>query len=293
MYDAGWWRSTSARTAGRTKNKSPTCGNTSATAPVRKQIRRTPHGRDVTTQPRAVTRSARSFGLSSRPNSKQQVQPSPSAPPHISLDPAVPDLPLKALDVLASAALCMPCPAEAAQQVLPPPRWLWDLPRHCLTELISRVTPCSCSLPEQPRASPRSRAHHRREVLVPSLMMPWDRHCIWPHPCLVGWPFRPWHTTPCSWTSYTGSQNRDLSVYNRVGRRTYLLCRVRVPVTTAARVPRKGAPGDVQLDEMRALGLSLEGFRNRGARSGRSVEVNYTGVLVVFCFGGADSSRAA
>ena len=53
-------------------------------------------------------------------------------------------------------------------------------------------------------------AHHRREVLVPSLMMPWDHHCIWPHPCLVGWPFRPWHTTPCSWTSCNRSQNRDL-----------------------------------------------------------------------------------
>ena len=53
-------------------------------------------------------------------------------------------------------------------------------------------------------------AHHRREVIVPSLMLPWDRHCIWPHPCLVGWPFRPWHTTPCSWTSCNRSQNRDL-----------------------------------------------------------------------------------
>ena len=59
------------------------------------------------------------------------------------------------------AVSCQGCPAGAATTavvVISP-----TAPRHCLTELISRVTPCSCSLPEQPRASPRIR------VLQPSI----------------------------------------------------------------------------------------------------------------------------
>ena len=80
------------------------------------------------------------------------ISPPSALPSHFTaVDPAVPDLPLEALDVLASAALCMPC--DAGEQV----------------------------------------CHH---------------HCIWPHPCLVGWPFRVFR--PCSWTRFRGSQYRNL-----------------------------------------------------------------------------------
>ena len=48
------------------------------------------------------------------------ISPTSAPPSHFTaLDPAVPDLPLEALDVLASAALCMPC--DAGEQALPPP----------------------------------------------------------------------------------------------------------------------------------------------------------------------------